>query len=492
MSRTGATLGITALLLAAAPAGAAAGPARGFAGAEAAGVGALVADAPGDAGYAGQRVVALSFDDGPGPSTPQVLSVLEQYHAPATFFDIGENVARYPQYAAAEAAGGYPVENHTWSHPDLATLTAGQVSAQATATQSAIIAATGHAPSCLRPPYNAWNPTVVRTVAGLGLEPMSYSVDPRDWSAPNAGAIVRSVVGAAFPGAVVDLHDGGGDRSNTVAALPQIITGLRAAGYTLVSICGSDNHQGAAYGFGSDTAAGGTVAPGPYRTVGGATAGNGQGGWLVTSAGAVFTTGDAPDYGSLAGRALNKPVVAMAATPDGGGYWLVASDGGVFDFGDAAFYGSTGNVHLNKPIVGIASTPSGHGYWLVASDGGVFDFGDAAFYGSTGNVHLNKPVVGVASTPSGHGYWLVAADGGIFQFGDAPFRGSLGSVALNKPVVGMAADGDGYAMAAADGGVFTFDAPFYGSRGAQTGADTFVGIGATGAGYALYAERPAP
>ena len=81
---------------------------------------------------------------------------------------------------------------------------------------------------------------------------------------------------------------------------------------------------------------------------------------------------------------LNKPVVAMAATPDGRGYWLAASDGGIFAYGDAGFYGSTGGMPLNKPVVAMAATPDGRGYWLAASDGGIFAYGDADFYGFTG------------------------------------------------------------------------------------------------------------
>jgi len=88
---------------------------------------------------------------------------------------------------------------------------------------------------------------------------------------------------------------------------------------------------------------------------------------------------------------------AVGGSRSASGYWLVASDGGVFNYGDAAFYGSTGGVGLNKPIVAMAATPDGRGYWLVASDGGVFNYGDAPFYGSTGGVSLNKPIVAMTA-----------------------------------------------------------------------------------------------
>ncbi len=159
--------------------------------------------------------------------------------------------------------------------------------------------------------------------------------------------------------------------------------------------------------------------------------------WLVASDGGIFAF-DAPFYGSMGGKPLNKPIVGMTATPDGKGYWFVASDGGIFAFGDAAFHGSMGGKHLNAPIVGMASDPATGGYWLVASDGGVFSF-DAPFFGSMGGRPLNKPIVGMTATPDGKGYWFVASDGGIFSYGDAKFFGSMGGRPLNKPIVGMTA-----------------------------------------------------
>jgi uncharacterized repeat protein (TIGR01451 family) len=159
----------------------------------------------------------------------------------------------------------------------------------------------------------------------------------------------------------------------------------------------------------------------------------------VASDGGLFSFGDAHFYGSMGGKPLNEPIVAMAVTPDGGGYWEVASDGGLFSFGDAHFYGSMGGKPLNEPIVAMTATPDGGGYWEVASDGGLFSFGDANFYGSMGGKPLNKPIVDMWSTTKGNGYWEEASDGGIFSFGAAVFLGSMGGKPLNKPIVAGAA-----------------------------------------------------
>jgi hypothetical protein len=193
----------------------------------------------------------------------------------------------------------------------------------------------------------------------------------------------------------------------------------------------------------------------------------GRGAWVCDANGSVYAFGDATFYGSMGGKRLNKPIVAMAARPDGGGYWLTASDGGIFTFGSARFLGSTGAIVLNQPIVGMASTPTGRGYWLVARDGGIFSFGDARFFGSTGAIVLNQPIVGMASTPTGRGYWLVARDGGVFTFGDARYRGSaVGRAELTAPVTGIASTptGAGYWVLDSAGLAFTFgDAPVFGS-----------------------------
>jgi photosystem II stability/assembly factor-like uncharacterized protein len=190
---------------------------------------------------------------------------------------------------------------------------------------------------------------------------------------------------------------------------------------------------------------------------------DGQGYWIASPDGTIYSYGEATFYGSMGGLPLTQPIVGMASTPDGKGYWLVAGDGGIFSFGDARFFGSTGAMTLNQPIVGMTATADGGGYWLVASDGGIFAF-DAPFLGSTGNIVLHQPVVGMQADPVGTGYRFVASDGGVFCFG-LPYSGSMGGRPLNQPVVGMATSGTtGYWLVASDGGIFSFGgAPFLGS-----------------------------
>lgn len=183
--------------------------------------------------------------------------------------------------------------------------------------------------------------------------------------------------------------------------------------------------------------------------------------WVADSQGAVFgqSTYSGPpanNYGDMAGKHLNQPIVGMSPTSNGQGYWLVASDGGIFTFGNATFLGSMGGSHLNQPIVGMAVTPTGGGYWLVASDGGIFTFGNAPFYGSMGGTRLAAPIEAMIATPDGHGYWMVASDGGVFCFGDAAFHGSMGGQALSAPIAGMIPNGSGYTLVGENGQLYPF------------------------------------
>ncbi|MFE2109490.1 polysaccharide deacetylase family protein [Kitasatospora sp. NPDC059463] len=179
------------------------------------------------------KVVYLTFDDGPSPRyTPQVLALLSQYGVRATFFEIGQNVAANPAVTRQVSAQGHSVQNHSWSHPDLRRLSRAALQDQVTATDARIRAQTGTTPTCLRPPYGGVNATVRAASAGLGKSIQLWSVDPQDWARPGRAAIERRVLGAVKPGSVILLHDGGGDRSQTVAALPAVLRTLKSRGYT--------------------------------------------------------------------------------------------------------------------------------------------------------------------------------------------------------------------------------------------------------------------
>ncbi|MER7756769.1 polysaccharide deacetylase family protein [Kitasatospora sp. NPDC097643] len=185
------------------------------------------------------KVVYLTFDDGPSPTyTPRILGILSRYGVRATFFEIGENVAAHPAITAQVARQGHSVQNHSWSHPDLRRLSGSAVSSQIAGTDRVIRAQTGRTPTCLRPPYGAVNSTVRSRAAALGKQVVLWSVDPTDWSRPGTAAIQSRVLNNVRPGSVILLHDGGGDRSQTAAALPTILSTLKARGYTFATLCG--------------------------------------------------------------------------------------------------------------------------------------------------------------------------------------------------------------------------------------------------------------
>lgn len=184
------------------------------------------------------KYVYLSFDDGPNPPyTNQVLDLLDRYGARATFFEIGENVAKNPATTRRVHQRGQSVQNHTWSHPDLRKLSSSAFRSQVLDTDRVIRAQTGVTPTCLRPPYGSVNATVRSRAAALHKSIKLWTVDPRDWSRPGTSTIVHRVLDAVRPGSVVLMHDGGGIRDQTVAALSTILRTLKARGYSFRQLC---------------------------------------------------------------------------------------------------------------------------------------------------------------------------------------------------------------------------------------------------------------
>jgi peptidoglycan/xylan/chitin deacetylase (PgdA/CDA1 family) len=178
------------------------------------------------------KYVVLTFDDGPDPAyTPQILSILAKYNAKATFFEVGRNVAKHPELSKRIHAAGHSVENHTWDHADLRKLGAAAFRQEVASTDEVIRAATGGTPACLRPPYGGVNPTVTQRAKALGKDLVVWTIDSRDWTRPGAPAIVQRVLKNVHNGSVILMHDGGGNRTQTMAALPTILKSLKAQGY---------------------------------------------------------------------------------------------------------------------------------------------------------------------------------------------------------------------------------------------------------------------
>jgi peptidoglycan-N-acetylglucosamine deacetylase len=182
------------------------------------------------------RDIALTFDDGPGPYTPGVLDVLERFHVHATFFAIGEMERYFGASTIRELRDGDVVGDHTETHPEMARLSAEEQYDELLDQIARIELLGGQRPTLFRPPYGSFDATTMSELRSLHLLMVLWSVDTGDYLRPGAARIVRRVLAGAHPGAIVLLHDGGGDRSETIAALPSIINRLRARGFDLVTV----------------------------------------------------------------------------------------------------------------------------------------------------------------------------------------------------------------------------------------------------------------
>jgi peptidoglycan/xylan/chitin deacetylase (PgdA/CDA1 family) len=183
------------------------------------------------------QAVALSFDDGPHPVfTHQILEILARYDARATFFPIGLSASGHGDVLAKAAAAGHEVGNHTWSHPYLPDLSAAGLREQIERTSDAVESATGSRPALTRPPYGSLTAEVLDKWTGFDERIVLWDVDSEDWARPGADAIARKTLKEIQPGSVVLMHDSGGDRSQTIQALPAIIEGCLERGYALATV----------------------------------------------------------------------------------------------------------------------------------------------------------------------------------------------------------------------------------------------------------------
>lgn len=184
-----------------------------------------------------EDAVALTIDDGPDePWTPEVLALLSRYEVKATFSLIGREVARRPDLVQAIVADGHSVCNHSMTHPQpFATLTPAEIKQQIVGCMEAIYDVLGVVPGAFRSPGGDWSPPVYDVAARYGMVPIDWSVDPRDFARPGNARITRKLL-AARPGQILLCHDGGGNRSETVASLRVVLPALKARGLQFVTL----------------------------------------------------------------------------------------------------------------------------------------------------------------------------------------------------------------------------------------------------------------
>lgn len=189
-----------------------------------------------------QKIVALTFDDGPNPPyTEQLLDVLKENHVSATFFLIGQNVEKHPELVKRIAAEGHQLGNHTYHHMDLLKADRKLIADEVDRTNQAIIAASGITPHLVRPPHGFRDPVVMEMMAERNLKVVEWSVMSRDWLNPGVDTIVERTISKVKNGSIILLHDGDGiaaqdSRAQTIEATRRIIQILSAQGYKFVTV----------------------------------------------------------------------------------------------------------------------------------------------------------------------------------------------------------------------------------------------------------------
>jgi peptidoglycan/xylan/chitin deacetylase (PgdA/CDA1 family) len=178
-------------------------------------------------GTARKREVALTFDDGPGPFTPQVVAVLRAHHTPATFFVVGQSLHDFGAYLRLELRPGFVIGDHTENHRYLSLLSRRDQRTQLMGQVTELATRGAPYPHLFRPPYGAFNASTLALLHRYGMLMVLWSVDTRDYRQPGVAVIVQRALAGARPGAIILMHDAGGQRRQTVAALPLIIAGLR-------------------------------------------------------------------------------------------------------------------------------------------------------------------------------------------------------------------------------------------------------------------------
>jgi peptidoglycan-N-acetylglucosamine deacetylase len=174
-----------------------------------------------------KREVALTFDDGPGPYTDEILHILRRHDAPATFFVLGNMVGSRPDLIRKEMRQGHAVGGHTFDHPHMGQLALSTQIAEFNQLADAMEENGLAEPRMFRPPYGSFNADTIELLDHRRLLMVLWSIDTGDYLDPGSEVIAERALGGVKPGSVILLHDAGGDRSETVEALPRILHGLR-------------------------------------------------------------------------------------------------------------------------------------------------------------------------------------------------------------------------------------------------------------------------
>jgi len=183
------------------------------------------------------KIIALTFDDGPHPKyTAAILDLLAKYDAKATFFIIGKNAEKYPEVVLRSYSEGHELANHTFSHPFKVSVA--ELQKELRQTKEIIYSITGFSPALFRPVGGNYNDSMINAAVRDGYKVVMWSwhQDTQDWKQPGVKKITQKVLKGSKPGDVILFHDGGGDRSQTIKALEEILPVLKKQGYTFVTI----------------------------------------------------------------------------------------------------------------------------------------------------------------------------------------------------------------------------------------------------------------
>jgi len=197
---------------------------------------------------AGEPIVYLTFDDGPNSLyTAQISELLDKYDAHATFFVLGQNVPRAAEALRNATAQGHYIANHTFDHANITTLSQNQFFTELDDTRQTILDTVGDLFALdkdvryMRPPYGAISADARQLATDRNYAVVLWDIDTLDWKRPGAEVIARHIVDNVYPGAVILMHDGGGDRTQTVAALEMVLAQLSAQGYKFYNVFEGDN-----------------------------------------------------------------------------------------------------------------------------------------------------------------------------------------------------------------------------------------------------------